>query len=110
MLRRKLKGLMDSDGVEGQVQSNVCTEKGSFFLDIETAFQIRGKHSEEGKGSETLLEWKPGSELLSKYHRKKEQEKRKKKVGGEAEEEKKIAGLAQTNQISKHCNKMKYLE
>lgn len=100
---------MDSDGVEGQVQSNVCTEKGSFFLDIETAFQIRGKHSEEGKGSETLLERKPGSELLSSTTERRN-EKKKKKVGGEAEEEKKIAGQAQTNQISKHCNKMKYLE
>lgn len=55
-----------------------------------TAFQIRENHSEEGKKSETLLERKPGSELLSgTTERRKE---KKKKGGGEAEEEKKIAG------------------
>lgn len=81
---------MDSDGVEGQVQSNVCTEKGSLFLDMGTAFQIRESHSEEEKGSETLLERKPGSELLSSTTERRNEKKKKKKVGGEAE--KKIAG------------------
>lgn len=71
---------MDRDGVEGRVQSNVFTEKGPLFLDVGTAFQIRGNHSEEGKGSETLLQQKPGSKLLSSTAERRKE--KKKKEGG----------------------------
>lgn len=46
---------------------------------VGTAFQTRGNPSEEGNGSETLLEQKPGSELLSSATE------RRKKGGGREE-------------------------
>lgn len=68
--------------MEGRVQSNVCTEKGPLFLDMGTASQIRENRSEEGKGSETSLEQKPGSELLSSTAERRKEKKEKSGGGG----------------------------